>query len=70
MLDVRGLGFLVGLQMAGATGPMVAALRERGLLAPPAGGNVVRLLPPLNATVDELAQSVKIFRDALKSLSA
>jgi acetylornithine/N-succinyldiaminopimelate aminotransferase len=67
VLDVRGLGFLAGLQMAGETGPMVAALRERGLLAAPAGGNVVRLLPPLNATEEELAQSVAIFRDALKS---
>jgi len=40
-------------------------LRERGLLAPSAGGNVVRLLPPLNATTQELAKSVQIFRDVL-----
>ncbi len=62
---VRGLGYLVGVQMTGDPGPTLVALRERGLLAPSAGGNVVRLLPPLNATADELARSVEIFRAVL-----
>ena len=62
---VRGFGYLVGLQMTGDPAPYLAALRERGLLAPSAGGNVVRLLPPLNATTQELAKSVQIFRDVL-----
>ena len=62
---IRGQGYLVGVQMTGDPTPYVAALRERGLLAPPAGGNVVRLLPPLNATAEELARSVQIFREAL-----
>jgi acetylornithine aminotransferase/acetylornithine/N-succinyldiaminopimelate aminotransferase len=63
--DVRGLGFLVGLQMASDTGPTVAALQERGLLTAPAAGDVVRLLPPLNASAGELAQAAAIFREVL-----
>jgi len=62
---VRGRGFLVGVQLAAEPPPYVAALRERGLLVAPAGNNVIRLLPPLNATADELAKSVEIFRAAL-----
>jgi acetylornithine aminotransferase/acetylornithine/N-succinyldiaminopimelate aminotransferase len=62
---VRGFGYLVGIQMTGDPSPYITALRERGLLVPSAGGNVVRLLPPLNATPDELAKSVQIFRDVL-----
>lgn len=62
---VRGIGYLVGVQMTADPMPTIAALRERGLLAPSAGGNVIRLLPPLNATTDELAKSVQIFRAAL-----
>jgi acetylornithine/N-succinyldiaminopimelate aminotransferase len=62
---VRGVGYLVGIQMTGEPGPYLVALREKGLLAPSAGGNVIRLLPPLNATPEELAKSVQIFRDAL-----
>src|SRR3954471_7322591 len=67
VLGVRGIGYLVGVQMAGDPGPYLAAMRERGLLAPSAGNNVIRLLPPLNATVEELAKSVEIFRAVLKA---
>lgn len=67
VLGVRGLGYLVGVQLAADPGPYLAALRERGLLAPGAGGNVVRLLPPLNATPDELSRSVQIFREVLEA---
>jgi acetylornithine aminotransferase/acetylornithine/N-succinyldiaminopimelate aminotransferase len=62
---VRGQGYLVGVQLTGDPAPYLAGLRERGLLAPSAGGNVIRLLPPLSATADELAQAVRIFRELL-----
>jgi acetylornithine aminotransferase/acetylornithine/N-succinyldiaminopimelate aminotransferase len=65
VLGVRGLGYLVGVQLASDPAPYLAAMRERGLLAPSAGGNVVRLLPPLNASSEELARSVEIFRSVL-----
>ena len=65
VLEIRGRGFLVGVQMASDSAPTLAALREHGLLTAPAGVNVIRLLPPLVATRDELARSVAIFRDVL-----
>ncbi len=64
---VRGRGYLVGLQMAGAPAPYHAALREAGLLTPVAGNNVIRLLPPLIATRAQLDQSVEILRSVLKA---
>jgi acetylornithine aminotransferase/acetylornithine/N-succinyldiaminopimelate aminotransferase len=67
ILGVRGMGYLVGMQMASDTAPTLAALRERGLLALSASGNVIRLLPPLNAGEEELARSLEIFRAALAS---
>jgi acetylornithine/N-succinyldiaminopimelate aminotransferase len=69
VLGVRGLGFMVGLQLASDPAPYVAALREAGLLVPSAGGNVIRLLPPLNATAEELARSVEIIRSVLVAKS-
>ena len=63
--SVRGRGYLVGLQMAIDPAPYVVALRESGLLAVAAGGNVIRLLPPLTATPEELAKSVGILRAVL-----
>jgi acetylornithine/N-succinyldiaminopimelate aminotransferase len=65
--EIRGLGFLVGLQMASDSAPYAAALREHGLLTAQAGVNVIRLLPPLNASAGDLAKSVGIVRDVLKS---
>jgi acetylornithine aminotransferase/acetylornithine/N-succinyldiaminopimelate aminotransferase len=65
VLAVRGQGFLVGVQLATDPASYLAALRERGLLAPSAGGNVVRLLPPLNVTPEDLARSIEIFRAVL-----
>jgi acetylornithine/N-succinyldiaminopimelate aminotransferase len=65
VLGVRGLGFLVGVQMATDSAPFITALRELGLLVAPAGVNVIRLLPPLNASAEELARSVTLFREVL-----
>ena len=67
VVEVRGRGFHVGVEMRSETGPWITALAERGLLAAPAGGNVVRLLPPLNATAEELARATEIFSDALSA---
>jgi acetylornithine aminotransferase/acetylornithine/N-succinyldiaminopimelate aminotransferase len=67
---VRGLGYLVGIQMTGDPAPYIAALRERGLLVPSAGGNVIRMLPPLNATAEELGKAVQIFHEVLKTRTA
>lgn len=62
---VRGRGFLVGVQLTVDPAAHITALREQGLLVVAAGNNVIRFLPPLIATPDELAQSVAIFRTVL-----
>lgn len=67
IVGVRGVGYLVGVQFASETGPYQTALRENGMLVPSAGGNVLRLLPPLTATPEELHQSVEILRKVLSS---
>ena len=62
---MRGQGYLVGVQLTSEAPPYVAALRAQGLLAVMAGGNMIRLLPPLNATAEELQSAVDIFRTVL-----
>lgn len=69
VLAVRGRGFMVGIQLASDPAPYVGALREAGLLVPSAGGNVIRLLPPLNATAQELARATEIIRSVLAAKS-
>jgi len=63
--DVRGQGYLVGVQMVGELPPIIAKLRENGLLIAAAGNNTVRLLPPLVASEAELAKSVEILRGVM-----
>ncbi len=52
--EVRGLGLLVGIELRTRAQPYLHALLERGVLALPAGPNVLRLLPPLVITYDDL----------------
>jgi len=58
--EVRGAGYMVGVALAVEPRPVVAALREAGLLAVPAGDNAIRLLPPLTASAAELAEAADI----------
>ena len=41
------------------------ALIEKGLLVPPAGPEIVRLLPPLNVSADEIDQALQLIKEAL-----
>lgn len=56
--EVRGLGLLVGLELKARVQPTLQALLERGVLALPAGPNVLRLLPPLVIGYDDLEMVV------------
>lgn len=45
--EVRGLGLMLGVELKQKVTPYLHALMDRGVLALPAGLNVLRLLPPL-----------------------
>ncbi|WP_185983379.1 aspartate aminotransferase family protein [Aureimonas mangrovi] len=68
--EIRGEGLLVGIKVRGSNGEFVAKLRERGLLAVPAGDNVVRLLPPLIVTAEEARGALERIEAAAAALSS
>ena len=49
----------------GEAAPVVARAAERGLLISVAGGNVVRLAPPLIVTKTQIDEAVQILDEAL-----
>ena len=69
--EVRGLGSMLALEFAeksgDATRTVTTAARENGLLLLSCGlyGNVIRLLPPLTATDEELERGLMILERAL-----
>jgi acetylornithine/LysW-gamma-L-lysine aminotransferase len=56
--EVRGAGLLIGIELKERVQPTLVALMERGVLALPAGPNVLRLLPPLVITDAELDEAL------------
>ena len=61
---VRGAGLLWGIEVDGAAG-IVSRAMEAGLLLCSAGADVVRLLPPLVVSDDELRRGVAVLQEAI-----
>jgi acetylornithine/N-succinyldiaminopimelate aminotransferase len=66
--EVRGSGLLTGLKVKPPMGDVVNACMAERLLTVGAGDNVVRLLPPLNVTEEELAEAVRRLEKAFARL--
>lgn len=45
--DIRGMGLMIGIELRARTGSYLAALAQEEVLALPAGSTVMRFLPPL-----------------------
>jgi acetylornithine/N-succinyldiaminopimelate aminotransferase len=66
--EVRGSGLLTGIKVKLPYGDVVNACADEKLLAVGAGDNVVRLLPPLNITEQELTEAARRLGQALARL--
>jgi len=65
--EVRGLGLMVGIELKRRARPYLAALMERGVLALSAGPIVMRFLPPLVISQEELETVVQAVEEVLSS---
>jgi len=63
--DVRGVGLMWGIELAEPAAPVIAAARERGLLVVSAGPTVIRIVPPLVISAEDLARGVAILDGVL-----
>lgn len=66
--EIRGRGLMVGIELREKSGKYLKALMEdHGVLALPAGSNVIRLLPPLIITEAEIELGVNALAQVLPS---
>lgn len=66
--SIRGKGLLVGVECGGKdVAPYIPKAEEEGLLVCSAGTKVVRLLPPLTVTKEEIDEAVSILKHVLLS---
>lgn len=63
--EVRGRGLLLGIELNAKVQPYLERLVERGILALPAGPRVLRLLPPLVITREQLAHVLDVIEEIL-----
>jgi acetylornithine/N-succinyldiaminopimelate aminotransferase len=65
---VRGVGLMRGIECKVVNGDLVNALTEQKVLTVGAGGNVVRLLPPLTVTETDIDAAIDALDAACQSL--
>ena len=68
VIEVRGKGLIIGVELDIEAGPIVSKGYERGILLVSAGANVVRFVPPLTITREELATAASILGDILREM--
>jgi len=68
--SVRGSGLMLGLKCKATNSDVVSAGYRHEVITVPAADNVIRLLPPLNITDEDIAEAVTRLDQAASSLAA
>ncbi|MGO9828839.1 MAG: acetylornithine transaminase [Myxococcaceae bacterium] len=70
VVEVRGQGLLLGVELAQEAGPVVGRLREQGVLCNLAGERTLRFAPAYLVTTEEMDRGVLALRRALSASPA
>lgn len=65
---VRGLGMMIGIETSASLSKIVEAARQKGLIILTAGENVIRLLPPLTISREEIQQGIAILKEVFSEV--
>ena len=70
IVEIRGLGLMIGVEFDREVAPLIAAGHAHGLLMINAGPNVLRLLPPLIVEENHIAQFLSTLETILAEVAA
>lgn len=62
MVEIRHKGLMVGIEFSDDVSEQLTALRKEGLLLLNAGPKVMRMLPPLTVSIEEIDEAVNILQ--------
>ena len=68
VVEIRGRGMMMGIEMDSPCTELVSMALERGLLVNVTAERVIRMLPPLNLSEDEVDQVSERLCDSIKAL--
>jgi acetylornithine/LysW-gamma-L-lysine aminotransferase len=63
--DVRGMGLMIGVELKHRVAPYIKALQEKKIIALNAGMTVIRLLPPLMISYQQIDHLVEVLTEVL-----
>jgi acetylornithine/N-succinyldiaminopimelate aminotransferase len=66
--DVRGKGLMIGVELAFPGGPVVKEMLKRGVLSNCASNTVIRLVPPLVISKEEIDTVVDVLVESIKEV--
>jgi len=70
IVEVRGAGLMRGVELRIDATPVIDLARERGLLVNRTNETVVRLLPPLTISAEDLDKGIEILDEVLAEVPA
>ena len=65
---VRGLGMMIGIETSASLSRLVEAARQKGLIILTAGENVIRLLPTLTISREEIQQGIAVLKEVFSEI--
>lgn len=66
--ETRGLGLMRGLEFSEPVGPVVSKALENGLILISAGTNIIRFVPPLVITNEDVDKMIEILDKCIKEV--
>ena len=66
--EIRGMGLMIGVEFDFETKPLVEEMLKRGVIANATAGNVLRLVPPLNISNENLLKIIHVMKSSINAV--
>lgn len=66
ILEIRGKGLMIGIELAFPGAEVVKEMLKRGVLSNCASNNVIRIVPPLNISKEDIDMIVEVLVESIK----